>query len=655
MLGLGVIPALYVRFKVCASVSRGPVRRPQPAPRPERRCIRAVWISGAGRIMLDGMIMRSLRYLTRWSLTLQVGVFALLMAALVWPQVQRYFLNEAVEQNRVTSHLVADGLRAALDRYAPLPHLIAARPELLELLRAPDNGVLAAGVNAILLNTAISVTASDVYLMDSAGLTIAASSYRKDLSFIGRNFNFRPYFTHALAGGLGQYFALGTTSGERGYFYAAPVRDGPQILGVVAVKFTVDGFEAGWREASSDIIVTDAAGIVFMSSRPNWRLRASVPLTQAQRAEIAENRQYPLDRLAPLDVVRRAGPGGAQLAVIDGTEYLVAPSAATAAAGWTVTSLRRASPARLQAGAVMATLVLLGLLAILAARFLRHRTAQREHAKKLLERRVEERTAALSHEITERRRTEEQLRRTQAGLIQAGKLSALGEMSAALSHEINQPLQAVKAYAENAQTFLDLGETGEVRDNIGRISRMADRMAAISRHLRNFARRPGEAIGPISLISVIDDALAVSAPKANVSDVRLDYTRPPVAPWVMGGHVRLQQVLVNLLSNGIDAVGARGHVQIAVVAHDTGWRVTVRDDGPGLPPGAAEQMFDPFFTTKPMGQGLGLGLSISYNIVRDFGGALWGADHAEGGAVFGVDLAAAEAPDLGVHPQEEAE
>lgn len=605
--------------------------------------------------MLRRMASHTPRISARWSLTLQIGAFALVMAVLVWPQVQRYFLNEAAEQNGVTSRLVGDGLRSALDRYAPLPHLIAARPELLQLLRRPYDRDLVAGVNAILRNTAISVTASDVYLMDAAGLTIAASSYRKERSFVGRNFSYRPYFIQALAGGLGQYFALGTTSGERGYFYAAPVRDGPHIIGVVAVKFTVDAFEARWREASSDIIVTDRADIVFMASRPDWRLRASVALTPARRAEIEQNRQYPLDQLTLLDLERKTGPGGIQLAMIDGAEYLLATSTATQAAGWTVTSLRRAAPARLQAAVLFAILAMLGLLMILAARVLRHRAAQRMRARKLLERRVDERTAALSHEIAERRRTEETLRRTQAGLVQAGKLSALGQMSAALSHEFNQPLQAVKAYAENAQTFLDRGETSEVRDNIGRISRMADRMAAISKHLRNFARRPGEAIGLISLVSVIDDALAVSGPKAKASDVQLDYIRPEGAPWVMGGHVRLQQVLVNLVSNGIDAAGAQGRLHIAVLPRAGGWQVTVRDTGPGLPPGAAEQMFDPFFTTKPMGQGLGLGLSISYNIVRDFGGTLWGADHHEGGAIFGVDLVAADAPEQDRPVQEAAE
>ncbi|MEI4263284.1 ATP-binding protein [Roseovarius sp. D0-M9] len=577
-------------------------------------------------------------------LSLQLGLLALVLATLVWPRVERYFLADAAAQNGVTLQLVSDGLSAALDRYAPLPNLIAARPELAELLQAPGDARLSERVNDILLNTAISVTASDVYLMDMDGLTLAASSYRKERSFVGRNFSFRPYFTQAAAGGLGRYFALGTTSGERGYFFAAPVRDGSRILGVVAVKFTVEAFEEGWQAASSNIFVTDPAGIVFMASRPDWRLRASVPLTPRALSVIRDNQQYPADRLALLEIARRSADG-VDFAEIDGTEYIASSSAALASAGWTVTALRRAAPARVQAGMVFAAIALLAVLALCIAAYLRHRAAQRVQVHRMLEQRVEQRTKALRHEIEERRRTEEKLRRTQAGLVQAGKLSALGQMSAALSHEFNQPLQAVKAYAENAQTFLERGETGEVRDNIGRISRMADRMAAISRHLRNFARRPGEAIGPVPLGLVIDDALAVSAPKLKGSDVTLDYIPVGGAPWVIGGHVRLQQVLVNLISNAVDAMDGRGRLTIAATRHEGGWRVTIRDTGSGLPPEAAEQMFDPFFTTKPMGQGLGLGLSISYNIVRDFGGTLWGEDHPEGGAIFGIDLVAAEAPD----------
>jgi two-component system C4-dicarboxylate transport sensor histidine kinase DctB len=538
--------------------------------------------------------------------------------------------------------LVGDSIRAALDRYEPLPHLIAERPELSSLLQNPTRPDLIDATNSILLNTALSVSASDVYLMNTAGTTIAASSYNKQRSFVGRNFNFRPYFQEAMKGDLGRYFALGTTSGERGYFFAAPVREGAEILGVVAVKFTVDAFEEAWRSAASNIIVTDHNDIIFMASNPEWLMRATKPLSPSTLRSIEENRQYPLDRVTNLDVNRTPLNSDADILTIENTNFVGSSDKMVETPQWTVTSLAPTEPARFQALLALVVFSLLALISILGIAFLRHRSAQQIRTQKLLEQRVKERTAALSHEIEERRNTEEELRRTQATLIQAGKLSALGQMSAALSHEFNQPLAAVKSYAENARAFLDRNEVSEARNNIGRISKMADRMATISKHLRNFARRPQEAVGPVSLLPVIDDALAVSEPRIKASNVILNYTRPDEEPFVIGGHVRLQQVIVNLISNGIDAMDGEGLLELKIVSIDNGWQIRMRDHGAGISDDAITQMFDPFFTTKQTGKGLGLGLSISYNIVRDFGGTLWGKNHPDGGAVFGVDLVAAD-------------
>lgn len=577
---------------------------------------------------------------------IQIAVLALALGFFVWPKLERHFLLQAAKQNEVTLRLVGDSIRAALDRYEPLPHLIAERPELGSLLQNPTQPDLIDATNAILLNTALSVSASDVYLMNTEGLTIAASSYNKQRSFVGRSFSYRPYFKEAMEGQLGRYFALGTTSGERGYFFAAPVREGAEILGVVAVKFTVDAFEEAWRSAASNIIVTDHNDIIFMASNPEWLMRATKKLSPETLKSIEENRQYPLERVTNLDVSRKPLNADADILTIENVNFVGSSDVMIEPPRWTVTSLAPTRPARFQAFLAFVIFSLLALISILVVGFLRHRSAQQIRTQKLLEHRVKERTAALSHEIEERRNTEEELRRTQATLIQAGKLSALGQMSAALSHEFNQPLAAVKSYAENARAFLDRNEISEARDNIGRISKMADRMASISKHLRNFARRPQEAVGPVALLTVIDDALAVSEPRLKASKVVLDYKRPEADPFVIGGHVRLQQVIVNLISNGIDAMNGEGLLELKVSLTQAGWQITMRDHGAGISPDAIAQMFDPFFTTKETGKGLGLGLSISYNIVRDFGGMLWGKNHADGGAIFGVDLIAAEKPEI---------
>lgn len=589
---------------------------------------------------------------------------ALSIAAL--PRVERYFLIQAGGANDATLRLATEVLRGSLSRAEALPSLLAERPILRTLLRDPTNSGVLPFANEQLRQTALALDVSDVYVMDRAGTTIAASSYRTDRSFVGRNFAFRPYFSDALAGGTGRFHALGTTSGERGYFFAAPVLDDTEIIGVVAVKITMDQFEDTWRDGGADLIVTDSSNVVFMSSRSDWLFRTLGPVTEPMLARISETRQFPLDRLVPLP--RTRDPLTDDLDIISlrysGTqsEY-VTGLRLIAAAGWRVSILTPTGPARAQARVTLTLAVLAILLTgMLGAVVLqrRHRLLERledqRETQALLEKRVAERTADLKAEVAERTATAQQLRRTQTELVQAGKLAALGQMSAALSHEFNQPLAAVKAYADNAATFLDRGRADEARKNVGHISEMADRMASISKHLRNFARRPQEKIGPIPLVPVIEDAMALMAPRYTAAKIALDFTPPQAEAWVMGGRVRLQQVIVNLLSNALDALD--GHppapVEITAAPTEDGWQIRVRDHGPGFAPGALPQVFDPFFTTKDPGQGLGLGLSISYNIIKDFGGSLSARNHEDGGAEFIIDLTAAPASTPASAPEKTA-
>lgn len=542
--------------------------------------------------------------------------------------------------------LAVEGLRSTLDRYAPLPALIAERPALAALLTTPDDTALQATVNEQLRQTAATVDASDVFLMDITGRTIAAASYRDAGSYLGRNFSYQTYFNQALGGGLSSFSVYGTTTGERGYFYAAPVEDGERIIGVLAVKFNINAFESIWRGADSDFIVSDRNAFVFMASRPDWHFRALRPISAETLRVIEQNRQYPIDRIDLLPISTEDLGDGIQRLTIEGDspETFVMSTLRLDERDWTMASLLPTGPARLQALRTLGLALLLALLALSLAAAIRQRQvrqterlAAEQRAKRQLEAAVAERTADLSTALAT-------LKRTQTDLIQAGKLNALGQMSAALSHEFNQPLAAVKSYADNAATFLDRGRSDEARANITRISQMADRMAAISRHLRNFARRPGQATGPLVLNAVVQDALAVTEAQMRAAKARLDYTPPATDIWVTGGHIRLQQVIVNLISNALDAMEGQAD-KVVSIALD-GPVLTVRDAGPGIDPAAKASLFDPFFTTKAPGKGMGLGLSISYNIVSDFGGTLTAANHPKGGAVFTLALQPAEPADI---------
>jgi two-component system C4-dicarboxylate transport sensor histidine kinase DctB len=304
-------------------------------------------------------------------------------------------------------------------------------------------------------------------------------------------------------------------------------------------------------------------------------------------------------------------------------------------------------------GLALGLLVLSAFILWQRRRQLAERLAVQNRAKAELEARVIERTSqlasandALRVEVTERRAAEDRLRQTQSELVQAGKLAALGQMSAALSHEFNQPLAAARNYTENAQVLLDRDRKGEARETLARLLDMIDRMTRISRNLRHFARKPNQKLRPVALAEVVADARDLLGWRFQKSGADLVLDLGPDPLWVTAGSVRLQQVLVNLIGNALDAVEGGNDQRLILTARREGAMVAIslRDHGPGIAPALIDRIFDPFFSTKEVGKGLGLGLSITYNIMRDFGGQMQVRNHPDGGAEFTLHLHATEAP-----------
>jgi two-component system C4-dicarboxylate transport sensor histidine kinase DctB len=568
---------------------------------------------------------------------------------------QRYFLLETAQVQSATLRLAVDSLRLTLDRYSRIPALIAGRPEISAFLDEPQSTLLRSQAETLLSETAEALGAQGVYLEDANGKLLAsAKANNSSTQLQSPNFS-RPYFNQVIAGGLGQYFALGTENGERGYFYAAPVRRENRINGVIAVRFTVNKFEANLRDANSEIIVRDSNDIVFISSKNEWNLKSFTALSDSKRHIIESAKQYPLKLIEYLP--NSISPLHRNISLIElenDPSSFVASTSLLARAGWRVTILSPTSDAYLLTGFIAGGTILLALFAsavvlLIWQRQIRfaERLSEQRATKLSLERQVKTRTEELNQsngkliaEIDERKAAETQLRQTQNELIQAGKLAALGQMSAAISHEFNQPLAATKAYAENANKFIDRDRIPDAQNNVSQIVAMVDRMSSIAKHLRNFARRPQEKTIAVSVTSVIETVLELMNAQSSKQNAQILYQPIKEDLWVIGGNVRLQQVLLNLIKNALDATEEQSRPIIKIETRATKKKVeiAVYDNGPGITQSTLDQVFDPFFSTKSPGQGMGLGLSISYNIIKDFGGELTAYSVDEGGACFKIIL-----------------
>ena len=570
----------------------------------------------------------------RWR---SLALLALLLAPLLWPLhyvAERYYRTELTEQNRQTLDLYVANLLGTLRRYEVLPPILGDLPGLRTVLATPGDETAQAAANQLLKRVRQQTGADVIYLMNPQGETLAASNWDQQDTFVRGNFAFRPYFQEALAGRLGRFFGLGTTSGKRGYYFASAVYDGNQKIGVMVIKVDLDHTESLWGNTPEQLLVTDGNGVVILTSRPDWRFHASRPLDKAERASIAAIQPYPTQAPPPLQLDTDVWL--TQSRVLDETGWSVSILAPRVVLDRSVRTV-----VAIGGGALLVLILLLGLLMQRRRHYL-DRIALSTRARQELEQRVQERTqdlerlnSRLKQEVLEREQAQQELVQAQDELVQASKLTALGTMSASISHELNQPLAAIRSYAENAEVLLDHQRTEDARGNLKLISQLTERMASIIAHLRAFARRDRHAPESVALQPAIDDALALLAKRRRAMDVELIRDLPDATLWVQAGETRLRQVLSNLLANALDALGERPQprrIWISTELQDNLLELHLRDNGPGFSESALAHAREPFFTTKTSAQGLGLGLAICDTLMRALGGELLFSNHPQGGA-----------------------
>ena len=590
----------------------------------------------------------------RWR---SLALLALLLAPLLWPLqyfAERYYRGELLEQNRQTLDLYVANLFGTLRRYEVLPNILADLPPLRALLGAPGDHARQDQANRLLARIREETGADVIYLMSPQGITLTSSNWDQQDSFVGRDFTYRPYFREALAGKQGRFFGLGTTSRKRGYFFSSPVRDGERIVGILVVKVDLDDAETLWGNTPEQLMVTDSNGVVIISSRSDWRFRATRALDNAERAAIAANQPYPTQAPTPLQLDDSAW-------LIQSRELQETGLTASILAPRQLVDRQVRTTLAVGGAALLAGLLMLGLL-LQRRRHYIERIALDARAKRELEIRVLERTRELEtlnnrlkEEVLEREHAQQELVRTQDELVQAGKLTALGTMSASISHELNQPLAAIRSYADNAGVLLDHQRTDEARGNLKQISELTGRMASIIAHLRAFARRDRHAPESVALQPALDDALALLAKRRRALEVELIRDLPAATLWVQAGETRLRQVLGNVLANAFDALAERApprRLWLSAEVTEQGVNLVLRDNGPGFSEQALRHAREPFFTTKTSTQGLGLGLAICETLMRALGGELLLANHAQGGAQVTLQLRGTSA-DASLQPPEE--
>jgi two-component system C4-dicarboxylate transport sensor histidine kinase DctB len=568
--------------------------------------------------------------------------------------------------------LYAASLKSELGRYEMMPSIVARQGSVRELLSAmpdPPAGLLQT-VNTYLdaVNHEAGSVAVDV--IDQHGSVIAASNWNRPESFVGTNVAYRPYFQDALAHGSGRFFGIGTNTGMPGLYFASAVRDATGPIGATAVKVSVDALESAWRTPGEAAMVIDSNGVIVISTVPAWKFRALRPITAAQQHQIQASRQYAGRSVEALPY-RRLGDWGTSAWFARFPDWVhpgrerryLAMSRSAPQAGDSIMVLLDVAGARHQQLIALAFVTggfliagLYCLYAIQRRRAIAEKLKAQDtlrSANDRLEITVHQRTAALTQanermqqEIVERIRTEQLLRDSQQEVVHAGKLAVLGQMAAGLTHELNQPLVAIKTLCDNARTFFERNQPEPAIGNLERISRLVDSMAVLTGELKTFARKPDFERVAMSLNEAVTHAVLIYEARIRDEHVQLDVL-VPAGTTIFAEPSQLQQVIVNLLGNALDAVAEQEKrvISIEAAGTDPPGRVlfTVSDSGAGIAPEVQAHLFEPFVTTKPRGRGLGLGLAITSRLVDGFGARISAVNRPDGGAQFTIEFAAATA------------
>jgi two-component system C4-dicarboxylate transport sensor histidine kinase DctB len=606
--------------------------------------------------------------------------------------VKQFGLRLAYQDLKRQSTLNLNNLISYIDntlgRFEKIPEVLSKHPLLHAVLTNPLDTEKSQQLNVLLEEMSDVTQASDVYLINRMGITISASNWRKESSFVGNDFSVRPYFYQAMKGELSRYYAVGLISNQRGYYFAYPVKNKAEVLGVIVIKLRVDDIENQHaRDVGSDnynFLIVGPDNVVFMSDNEEWRLNqitttvdnkpffnATEPPESIDVKRYAEREVRTLQILPIKNNYLPIMPNVQIFQLVDTKEKVFAQQAKMRLNDWHVHIWSGLKPRKDQTAFLMIIgtggYFLMVILVLFTKERLRN-TRQQRQANILLEKRVKERTEDLTttnekllEEISQRQKTQLELKATQEELIQAAKLAVVGNMSASINHEINQPLTAIKSYSQNALIYQERNMPEKVTGNLKHIIGLTDRLANIVSQFKSFTKKSSGGQAPVLVQTSINETLAIIKHQAQKASVEIITDVPEEALYILGDGIRLEQVFVNIVSNAMQAmknmkaktiyinvskvkmnVSKEDDTQVNLI-QGTGTQtfeqvdITFRDTGPGILADNIDKIFEPFFTTKES-FGLGIGLSISQRIIESMQGVLVVNNHDLGGAIFTISL-----------------
>ena len=599
----------------------------------------------------------SLRNPNLW-IILGAALFGVLLAWVLIHNAEQQRFSELDQSGNERLNLYASTVEAAHKRFDYLPFIVAGDHQVQRLFDQPQNTTLADAVNRKLESWKNESNAADLYLMDRTGVVIAASNWQQKDSFIGNDYHFRPYFQSAINGLPGQFFAVGVTTARPGLFLSREVRDGDDIIGVAVIKIDMTQLESDWAAGGENVWITDTDGVIFLSSNPAWRYKSLTQLSKETLTRLDSERKYSHHPIQPLQLIKHSPSPEGNAVITLKTKSVSSPQLnqnfllhqrQIEGLNWQLYYLSDLQGlARSKQVATLVAVLIAALLAVIGL-FLSSRWKHQQ----LLELRVAQRTrelnqsnAQLKQEIEERIRAEKALRQTHEELIQAEKLAALGQLSAGLVHEISQPLSAIQTFLASTQLLIERDEIALARENLTDIDKLIRRVTSIVSHLKTFSSKSRGVLSRVQLQQVVDNALLVLTPRFNKTDIRLNWQPPSEPIEVHADEIKLEQILINLIRNAIDATQEEGEITgeitIELRADGKQAQISIRDNGCGIEAEDLPKLFDPFFTTKPPGEGLGLGLSVSFGIVEEFGGKLDAEPNPDRGTTFNLTLSLAQ-------------